>query len=40
MDWNGFETVVRWIYKTLGGKLSVEILGYGANCRRLGKSGV
>jgi hypothetical protein len=40
MDWTEFETVVRWIYETLGSKLGVEILGYGANCRRLGKSGV
>ena len=40
MEWQEYETVVRWIYEGVGSEKGVEILGHGAGCRRLGKSGI
>ena len=40
MDWETYEKVVRDIYKALGKKKEIEIIGYGNTCKVIGKSGV
>lgn len=40
LDWKTYESITKYIYETLGRKTGVKIVGYGSNCKVLGKSGV
>jgi len=40
MDWKTYEETTKYIYETLGKKLSVKILGHGSSFKVKGKSGV
>jgi hypothetical protein len=40
MDWETYEQVTRAIYQALGEENGVQILGYGKDCKILGKSRV
>lgn len=40
MDWQDYESVVRYIYEQLGKSANIHILGHGASCKVAGKSGV
>lgn len=39
LNWKEYEAITKYIYETLGKKFGVAILGYGNNCKVLGKSG-
>jgi len=40
MDWENYETTVKYIYEKLGEDQGIEILCYGRTCKCKGKSGV
>lgn len=40
LDWKTYESITKYIYETLGSKTGVKVLGYGSNCKIVGKSGV
>lgn len=39
-DWKVYESITKYIYETLGKEFGVKVIGYGNDCKVLGKSGV
>ncbi len=40
LDWKIYESIIKYIYETLGRQYGVTIKGHGQNCKVVGKSGV